>query len=390
MEEMYGRILSIDDETILRESIVAYLEDSGFEVYEACNGQEGLEVFREEKPDLVLSDLQMPIMGGLEVLQEIRKESPETPVIVVSGAGVMDDAIEALRLGAWDYLVKPVTDMAVLEHAVCKALEKKRLIQENMRIQKELEVLNTQLKDNLATLEEDQEAGRSVQVKLLPEKQLNVGPYEISHKVLPSLYLSGDCVDYFDLDDERFVFYIADVSGHGASAAFVTVLVKSIISDMHSRYRAEGDETLLDPAKVMSDMSREILGAKLGKYLTMLYFVLHKSTNKIDYCIGGHYPNPVIYDGKTCKLFEGTGFPVGIFDKAKYENKEMQLPEHFSLVMFSDGIMEVIEGELVEKEATLLRTIEESDLTVEDLFDRYHIDQTKEQLDDISIMILKK
>ena len=91
-------ILTVDDEYVLRQSIVAYLEDSGFDVLEAENGKEGLEVFKEHKPDLVLTDLQMPVMGGLELLSELAKEAPNTPVLVISGAGGMNDVIEALQV----------------------------------------------------------------------------------------------------------------------------------------------------------------------------------------------------------------------------------------------------------------------------------------------------
>ena len=157
-----AKILTIDDEYVLRQSIVAYLEDSGFTVFESDNGASGLETFYREKPDLILTDLQMPNLGGLEVLAEITEKAPNIPVIVISGAGDMNDVIEALRLGAWDYLTKPITDLAVLEHAICKAIERGKLIEEN-------KIYATKLEHNLRILEEDQAAGRSVQMRLLPE-----------------------------------------------------------------------------------------------------------------------------------------------------------------------------------------------------------------------------
>jgi CheY-like chemotaxis protein len=88
-------------------SIEAYLEDSGFAVIHAENGRVGLEAFRRERPDLVLVDLRMPEVDGLDVLAKVTSESPLTPIIVVSGTGVLQDAIEALRLGAWDYVTSP-------------------------------------------------------------------------------------------------------------------------------------------------------------------------------------------------------------------------------------------------------------------------------------------
>ncbi len=133
------KILAIDDEPVVRDSIAAYLEDSGFEVVQAGDGQEGLQRLRDEAPELILLDLRMPEMDGLQFLEIMKREAPGTPVIVVSGTGVLQDAIEALRAGAHDFVTKPILDMAVLEHAVKGALERARLRSENQRYREHLE-----------------------------------------------------------------------------------------------------------------------------------------------------------------------------------------------------------------------------------------------------------
>ena len=132
-------LLVIEDEAGVRESIVGYFEDMGSVVFQAEDGTQGLELFHQKHPDAVLVDLRMPGMDGLEVVSSVKKESPDTPVIVVSGTGVLADAIEALRRGAWDYVLKPIEDMTVLEHAVNRAVERARLIQENRAYQQNLE-----------------------------------------------------------------------------------------------------------------------------------------------------------------------------------------------------------------------------------------------------------
>ncbi len=139
MSDRVIRILTIDDEENIRTSFRLYLEDFDYEVIEAKNGREGLELFAREKPDLVLCDLRMPEIDGLEVLSKIREESPETPIIVASGTGVISDAIEAIRRGAWNYLLKPIQDLSVLQHAIDQALERARLIRENRAYQERLE-----------------------------------------------------------------------------------------------------------------------------------------------------------------------------------------------------------------------------------------------------------
>lgn len=143
------KVLVVDDDIFLRESIVQYLEDSDFEVTEAENGLLGLEKFRSEKPDVVLLDLRMPEMDGLELLPILVRENKETPVIIVSGMGTMQDSIESLRLGAWDYITKPIHDMAFLEHAIGRALERARMIRELRNYQEHLEDLVTKRTEEL-------------------------------------------------------------------------------------------------------------------------------------------------------------------------------------------------------------------------------------------------
>ncbi|MCG8688902.1 MAG: response regulator [Desulfobacterales bacterium] len=144
------KILVIDDELHIRQSFSDFLEDLGFETILAENGLIGLERLKTEKPDLVLLDLRMPEMDGLEVLQQGKKLLPDTPMIVISGANRIGDVVRALRYGAWDYLEKPVRDFSILGHSVQKAVEKARLIRENKAYQEQLE---KKVKERTAELE---------------------------------------------------------------------------------------------------------------------------------------------------------------------------------------------------------------------------------------------
>ncbi len=137
--ETQPAILTIDDDQSVRESLANFLEDFGFEVLQAGDGEEGLEVFAAHRPDLVLVDLRMPRMDGLQVLARVRETAPEIPIMVVSGAGDIRDVVEALRRGAWDYLVKPIQDMNILLHSVQTCLDRARLLRQNREYQKSLE-----------------------------------------------------------------------------------------------------------------------------------------------------------------------------------------------------------------------------------------------------------
>jgi PAS domain S-box-containing protein len=132
-------LLTIDDEEPIRRGIRAYFEDAGLRVMEAESGRNGLSVFREKRPSLVLVDLRMPGIGGLEVIETLAREAPETPVVALSGTGFIGDAIEAIRKGAWDYVTKPIADLAELEHVAKRCLERAKLLEENRRYREQLE-----------------------------------------------------------------------------------------------------------------------------------------------------------------------------------------------------------------------------------------------------------
>jgi two-component sensor histidine kinase/CheY-like chemotaxis protein len=134
-------ILVIEDEQAIRESITGYLEDLDYPILAAENGRKGIDLIKTRHPDLVLTDLRMPEVSGIEVLSYVKQNFPDMPVIIVSGANVFHDVVEALRLGAWNYLIKPIMDLSVLSHAVQTALEQARLIRENLEYREHLEQL---------------------------------------------------------------------------------------------------------------------------------------------------------------------------------------------------------------------------------------------------------
>ncbi|MBI4806719.1 MAG: response regulator [Desulfovibrio sp.] len=135
------RILCIDDEPAIRLSIQVFLEDHGHTVTTALNGLEGLKAIESQEFDCILLDLAMPGISGLEVLNKVKEMRPNLPVIVVSGTGSIPDVINALRLGAWDFITKPIEDMAILLYAMDRAMERARLIRENQLHNERLETL---------------------------------------------------------------------------------------------------------------------------------------------------------------------------------------------------------------------------------------------------------
>jgi phosphoserine phosphatase RsbU/P len=393
------RILSIEDELTVRRSIVAFLEDSGFETLEADNGKTGIELFHAEQPDLVLCDLRMQEVDGLQVLADVIQTAPETPIIVVSGTGTMNDAIEALKLGAWDYVTKPIRDMHVLEYAINKALERARLIRENRENREDLEVTNTRLAESLRQLEEDELAARKIQFQLLPKKVGTLGSFQFARYIKTSAYLSGDFVDYFRIDEKHLGFYIADVSGHGVSSAFVTVLLKSTMNRLLEQYQRSEDDTIIHPARVLKVLNDEIVRQEFDKYLTIFFAVVDLENREFHYSNGGHFPTPILCNGASTRFIQAKSLPVGMFDSATYEVASMPYTESLLLGMFSDGILEILpQPGLKEKKEFLLSRMarlslepksESLEVQMDRLVAELGMDASESPVDDITLLLAR-
>ncbi|MCL2186272.1 MAG: sigma-54 dependent transcriptional regulator [Treponema sp.] len=135
---MLFRLLVIDDEKNLREGLAEYLHDTGYEVVCAENGEEGWKLFNNGDIDLVITDLKMPGISGVELMKRILAHSPGFPVIILTGHGTIDIAVAAMHQGAWDFLSKPV-DLDHLSLKVKRALENRELYFKHRQMEEELE-----------------------------------------------------------------------------------------------------------------------------------------------------------------------------------------------------------------------------------------------------------
>ncbi|MBM4394734.1 MAG: sigma-54-dependent Fis family transcriptional regulator [Deltaproteobacteria bacterium] len=128
----------VDDEKDMCDLVVDFLGGAGYEVEAAHDGREALEVVKRSDPDVVITDLRMPDVDGMDLLATLRSERPEIPVIMVTAFGSIDRAIEAMRAGAFYFVTKPFK-LRELEALVAKAVEQRRLMEENRRLRREVQ-----------------------------------------------------------------------------------------------------------------------------------------------------------------------------------------------------------------------------------------------------------
>ena len=154
LPEKDRNILLVDDEEDIRDVLSVSLEDFGYEVYTAENGQEALEIYKEKKPSMVLTDIKMPLMDGIELLKEIKKRNPETEVVMITGHGDMELAIKSLKHEATDFITKPI-NVEALEISLKRAAERIVVRQKLKEYTENLERLireKTELQDHLSSL----------------------------------------------------------------------------------------------------------------------------------------------------------------------------------------------------------------------------------------------
>lgn len=134
-----SKILIIEDEEAIRRVLVKILteENKNYQVFEASDGLAGVEAIKKEDFDLILCDIKMPKMDGVEVLEAAKKIKPEIPIVMISGHGDLDTAVSTMRLGAYDYISKP-PDLNRLLNTIRNALDRKELVVENKRLKRKI------------------------------------------------------------------------------------------------------------------------------------------------------------------------------------------------------------------------------------------------------------
>ncbi|MDG9667828.1 SpoIIE family protein phosphatase [Hahella sp. CR1] len=385
MADLEEALLIIDSDEDVSRHMKEHLTSRGFHVVHCASVKCFTDLKAQVTPDIIIGDLTSDDIKSLYSL--LKDVHPRPPIVIHSKRAGAEDILGALRSGASDYIVKPVADVAVLDEAIQRQIDQVRVYRENQQYRYDLELANKELRAGLEELQADQRAGRHVQMKMLPEREVEYGGIQFDHCIKPSLYLSGDFFDYFRLSGDKIAFYFADVSGHGASSAFVTVLLKNLSNRLQRNLRRQSSDDILYPDRFLKRVNAELLDTDLGKHLTMFAGVIDLQTRVLSYSMGAHFPMPVMSVNGVSRYLDGKGPPVGLFDDPVYPLYEEPLALGFSLVICSDGLLEVINAKsLAEKEQALLETVQEARHTIPELEKAFGLRWITELPDDIAIV----
>lgn len=141
-----GNILVADDEEVIRTLLEGLLSQKGHRVFLAANGRESIEKLTDNRFDIILLDINMPDMSGIEILKQVKEKDPEIEVIMITGFASYETAVDALKYGAYDYVEKPFEDLEKVVMVCEKAMERRRLKYENRKLTEDLAKINEELK----------------------------------------------------------------------------------------------------------------------------------------------------------------------------------------------------------------------------------------------------
>ncbi len=336
-------ILVVDDDTDILALLEMSLASDGFKVITASNGENGLQKAKVEQPDLILLDVMMPQMDGLEVIKRL-KDNTETsaiPVLWLTAKTQTEDKLRGLEIGGDDYITKPF-DLREVTARINAVLGRTRPV-------KYINPLINAMGDSfseagVAELGSHLQAAAEIQLKLLPEKPPTFAEFDFATLFRSSTSVSGDFYDFIPLSDTHLAVVLGDVKGHGIPAALLMVMIQTASRLLSNEVDCPG--TVLKRINTLLFHNTDI-----EQFATMVYGILELDTSRFTYANGGHCP-PIhfitddgnVEQGKSnevrIELLETGGMLIGAFDIATFSYDTCQLSQGDVLLLYTDGVTE--------------------------------------------------
>src|ERR1043166_2164298 len=274
-----GQILIVDDDNTSRKALARTLTAAGYHCGESGNGDEALKLIRGQQPSLLLLDFEMPGLDGAELLKRLRADPDpaisQIPAIMLTGHGGEESEVLCLEAGADDFVTKPI-NTTVLRARIETQL-RLRFMRDQLRRQ------NEELEAWRHNLERDLAAARLTQQSLIPQKPPMLPGWDIASVFRPVIEVGGDIYGWVRMKDNGMLFWIADATGHGASAALITTLTKLLF-----HYGTVEHET---PVTIMQAVNNDFRGIFGGRtFMTAMCVALDPETGRAGVVGAGHPP----------------------------------------------------------------------------------------------------
>lgn len=327
-------ILIVDDDALSRRLLVRTLSQAGFTCSEAPDGPTALALLQENAPALLLLDFDMPGMNGAQLLQKLRSNQDaalaQLPAIMLTGHGGEESEVRCLEAGANDFVTKPIN------HAVLRARIETQLRLASMREQ--LQEQNDELEAWRTTTERDLAAARLTQQSLIPQKSPTLEGWNVAAAYQPVIQVGGDIYGWQRMGDGRTLFWMADATGHGASAALLTTLTKLLFQ--------HGSMESHEPAEIMSAVNadfRSTFGAR--SFMTAMCVALDPETGRASVVGAGHPPLMVVRRVGATEAVPSSAPPLGLIERTEFLETKVELARGDAFFLYTDGLFGVDQGE---------------------------------------------
>lgn len=322
------RILVVEDEPALRRLFVEVLRREAYEVDQADSGEAALTLLETADFDIVISDMQMRQLSGLDVLEMARRKDPSTQVIIITGHASIGTAVRAIRQGAYEYLTKPVQPQA-LTIKVKNAIERRQLL---LTLAEQEEALRR----HHELIERDLVLARQVQASLVPTGFSTPG-LDVGIRYVPMIGLGGDFADIVAVDDQHIFLAVIDVTGHGIAAAL-------LVSRICHEWRRQ---VLLcrDPAAVLWQLNDFFLDTffETPLFLTMMVVECDLKNRQLRYA-GSAHPAALLWrcSSRTFVRLDPQNAIIGFArgDAASFRSGTMPYEAGDRLMLYTDGAIE--------------------------------------------------
>jgi serine phosphatase RsbU (regulator of sigma subunit) len=329
-----ANILVVDDTPANLQVLSGMLKERGYKVRPAPSGKLALLAAEREPPDLILLDINMPVMDGYEVCEFLKADDKlkGIPVIFISALTEQLDKVKAFAKGGVDYLTKPF-QMEELHARVETHLKLRRM-------QIDLEEYSRHLELARERLRLDLELARGVQRGFLPESPPDVPGYEFFAHYASAYELGGDYYDFIMLQGERVAVLVGDVAGKGIAAA---LLMAKLSADVRSCMLADAD-----PAVAFTKINSLMIRSGIGdRFVTLVAAILDPANHSVTLVNAGH-PTPLLYSRATRTVREAmsneiAGLPLGVIDGLEYASCKVLLNPGDSILAFTDGVTEAMD-----------------------------------------------
>ncbi len=320
-------VLVVDDDALSRRMLVRSLSELGYLCKESESGEDAWSQLQTDQPTLLLLDFELPGLNGAELLRRLRADTnPEIaqiPTIMLTGHGGEESEVGCLEAGADDFVIKPI-NLAVLRARIETQLRLRSL-------RRQLQDQNEKLEEWRKNLEQDLAAARLTQQSLIPQKPPNIPGWDIAACFRPVIEVGGDIYGWLRPRSDQMFFWIADATGHGASAALLTTLTKLLFHHGIT----ENDS----PGAIMAAVNNEfqaIFGAR--SFMTAMCVMLELETGRATVTGAGHPPLLIARHGGTTELIASSAPPLGLVDQPQFDETTIQLQEGDSFVLYTDGL----------------------------------------------------